>query len=857
MDFIASLPNPMSKLSFRIGAQIIEKPQSQPLAIKPDRKRIVFTQQPSRIKKTYSSFQVKPHTQLKNDKIDQFADVIAETFQELAERFKAGSLHDPERIFFETVITSKSYKTYVTTNTHLIETLRQQTQIVWKDVTLEDMEEDCFNLTIEDTEGYDFKLRYPFFLSLKTDRRLTELPLSEILELTRFMQEGDRIMIQFGFQAAEKDWYKDAMEDRKYFDKKRPHGWKKGPEINEASEKKSMEYGYDFVLRVTVTSPEGRRRNRISRGIILALKQLNLDNELVEKRIKKTKLNSWLGDIQKRKIRIPFLFGKRNIITNSEIAHFIKLPQRQLQELYPIIDTIKQKEVKIPEELTQKGIKSVRIGYVTEKGEKKLAQVPLEGYNTISQKAVYDALCTFTFSQGKQGSGKSEGYGTVWAYDMVMSGFSVIIIDTADGQVLRNFVNCLPEEYPEEKLHLLNFDNKAWPIPTGWEDVYGRSFGGSNDDDELQALEISERITSRFIGFINKQSSGEFTDQMVQYVVSCMRAITTGNRWSFLDLELALTSPSYREQLVGRDEVQKMPDVVRDLLTLQDKAERGSLDSFIAPIISRLRVLSGTQFMTNLFFQEPKLEGSGKPVLDLRKIMDNPEGGYGHVVCIQASFDAWQEAQSTILGFFNDKIDFNSFSRIEIDQDERKPCLKWIDEPHKIKHTIADNLEQTAVEFRKYRVKSLLTGHTIDQLGKAAHAVLAGGAQITSYKTEELKDLDRFAHAFAPYDDARSLYEMLPDKHVAVNKVRLPSGKDCPAFIAEMVAPPKEVKDRRYAWEVSAKKYGRPWKDVRDGIQLKRFIYAELDSKWYETKEAAKEAEKQIKKETKAKKERT
>lgn len=78
------------------------------------------------------------------------------------------------------------------------------------------------------------------------------------------------------------------------------------------------------------------------------------------------------------------------------------------------------------------------------------------------------------------------------------------------------------------------------------------------------------------------------------------------------------------------------------------------------------------------------MNDDGTPVLDLRRIMDNPEGGYGHVVAIQASFDAWQEAQSTILGFFEDKVNFNAFSRIDTDQAARKPVLKWIDEPHKV-----------------------------------------------------------------------------------------------------------------------------------------------------------------------------
>ncbi|WP_348235143.1 hypothetical protein, partial [Salmonella enterica] len=81
----------------------------------------------------------------------------------------------------------------------------------------------------------------------------------------------------------------------------------------------------------------------------------------------------------------------------------------------------------------------------------------------------------------------------------------------------------------------------------------------------------------------------------------------------------------------------------------------------------------------------------------------------------------------------------------------------------------------------------LYTNHSIDQMGAAAQALLDGGAQITSYKTERLSELSRFAHALKPYDNAKVLYEALPDKHRAVNKVRLPSGADCPAFIADMV----------------------------------------------------------------------
>ncbi|GMK49134.1 hypothetical protein PghCCS26_62640 [Paenibacillus glycanilyticus] len=637
----------------------------------------------------------------------------------------------------------------------------------------------------------------------------------ELLELTRFTKEQKE---QLEAWRKEQSTYREAAQIRE--------------EMTTASKRKPGEEVLRTWLRVAVQSDDPGRRRDAAYTIANAWKDVSANNELERYDVPPKWTARYLDAIETRRgFSIRF---KPNKMSVDEAGKLLQLPGDTLIDEFPQINARKVREISLPDELVQDGLKAVRIGWVTERGVRKLARQPLEPFADVSQSAVYDALCTALFGQGKQGSGKSAGLGTIWAYDMVMAGFTAILIDTADGQMLRDFLNCLPADYPEEKIHALNFDNKAWPIPTGWEDVYGRTFAAAGDDTELAALEISEKITARFIGFVNGlTSTGEFTDRMRQYTMSCMRAITARSGWSFLDLELALTSPAYRQELLGWAEVQSMPDVVYDLATLQEKAEKGTAGAIIDPIVSRLKALSSSQFLANLFYQPPKLQPDGKPVLDLRRIMDNPEGGYGHVVAIQASFDAWQEAQATILGFFEDKINFNAFSRIDTEQALRKPVLKWIDEPHKVIKAIEGKLAGSAVEFRKYRVKNLFTGHSIDQMGAAANALLDGGACITSYKTERESELRRFAHAFAPYTDAKTLYAALPDKHVAINKVRLPSGKDAPAFIADMVPPPHAVRDRSHVWQVCSERYGRPWKEVRNSIQEKRSRFARLDEEWF------------------------
>lgn len=649
---------------------------------------------------------------------------------------------------------------------------------------------------------------------------------NELLDLTRFTKEQKevaRIWKEQGGQSKEVAFLRDNMTP--------------------STKKKQDEEIVKTYLRIAVQSDSPERGRDASINLANAWKDLSADNELERVDVPKSWNKRYWNGIENRKnTYVSFTPPKMSI---HEAGKLIQLPGKNLLEEFPMIRHKSITEVTLPEELTQENIKTLKVGYVTERGKKKLARIPLEEYTLhpkdgepvkVALKKVYDALCLSTFAQGKQGSGKSEGYGVRMAYDMIMAGFTSIVTDTADGEVLKKLLDSLPADYPESKIHIIDLDNKAYPIPLDWSDVYGRKFNVAEEDEELQALEISERLTQRFIGFIDGLKDGDekFSDRMRQYITSALRAITTMKSWSFLDLELCLTSPVYREELLEKDEVKKQPDVVRDLLLLQDKTLEGKDRTIVDPIIARLRELSSTQFMTNLFFQLPKLDVNGEPVLNIRKIMDNPEGGYGHIVLIKATSDAWQEAQAILLGFMEDKLNFNAFSRVDIPQSERKPVLKWLDEPHKVIKTIERQLSGTSVEFRKYRVKNLFTGHSIGQMGKATNALMDGGAQITSYKTERDTELKRFSHMFKPYDDEKILYDALSVQHTAINKVKLPSGKDCPAFIAEMMPPPKIVKDRDYMWTECSKRYGRPWKEVSNSINERRSSYQEKDEAWME-----------------------
>jgi hypothetical protein len=614
-------------------------------------------------------------------------------------------------------------------------------------------------------------------------------------------------------------------------------------EISQATLKKGRYKAYEVTIYIVSQSEDKHRRKLTARSLATSFQDLNQDQEFTYKWINPT---STLKVLQEFKIQD----NSKNILSVPEVCRLVQLPTAGMQADYPELISLDRREVSLPTELFHK--EGIPIGAVTEKNITRIARRPIRKYHGVEQKHVFDALCTPEFDGGKMGTGKT-GNGIVQAIEFVKNGFTAFVMDTADGQGIRELEDALPEDFPDQKLIHIDLDNKAWPVALNWGDILGRQLAKEGDQ-ELEALEVSERITNRLVEFVGNMASSEFTDRMKQYLVACCRAVISSKPdWSFLDVELALKSPTYREELLKHPEVQNQPEIYDDLMTLQAKAESDGIRPIIDPILSRLKMLSNSRFLANMFMQPAKLDCDGKPLLDFRRLMDNPEGGYGYLVCLHASADAWgEDGQELTLGFLTDKINLAAFSRVDVTQSERKPVLSWVDEPHKVIKKTARYFQNGAVEFRKYRIKLLFSGHSISQMGPAANALKEGGCQFTWYKTENVKAFEELKDQFAPFDPDE-LYSTLPEKWEAVNKVRLPSGHDCPAFIAKMVPPPLFVRSRENRRQECARQFGRHWKEVYGQIQELRLKYQKLDEEWYNHKILAaqllKEAEKQAERE--------
>lgn len=777
----------------------------------------------------YSTFQIVPHAEVKNDKIGEFADLLEGTYRELYQRWTGGfELEDPDRLFFETVMTPEAYRTYITTNTPMLDMVKQHADQTWRRSTSNAVTDPFAEIDPVRSAGFEMRLERPSCYSLSTDRRMQEKPLAQLMALSRSMADDDAVYLQFGFQASEDTWGNRAEELR-------------GPgDCGSASQMKPAAAGYDFTMRVVVASSDARRRRRLCRGVELALRQLNGDNRLVPLHSRRWRLKRLIANMRRRHLPVSLREKRRQILTAAEIAHFIKLPQRALQEEYrQLVDNVSKPEVSLPGELFMSDVPGIDIGEVIEKGVKRTARVPLKAFGQTKQKYVDDAYCMPEFVFGEMGSGKT-GEAIHRAHSSIVNGQTAFFFDSADGAACRELHDSLPADYPEEKIIHIDLTNKAWPVALRWAFAPSPSSGG---DAELEAEEAREKGRMFLRQFVAGMATSEFTDRMERYLSAAAR----GAGAAPLDLELALTSPSYREELLSRPEIAEQQDIVADLTALQEKAKRGSESSTVEGILSRLRLLGADRFRANLFYQEPK------ETLDFRRYADNPEGGYGYCVTIYCDKNSYgADGQEAILTYLFAKVLLEAgYSRVDIEPAARKPFVIELDEPHRfIKGDFATKLgEDAAVELRKYRVKLAMFGHSRSQIGKLWDAFESGGVQVTMYKSKNVQAFRDMAAVIAPLDPEQAWASL--GQHEAVVTRKLPSKQEV-SFICKMAAPPAQVKDRSVRRETCARQFGRPWKEVRDEIQNRRAVYAAKDAVWLaertdeeaERKEAVKEAKK-------------
>jgi len=816
-------------------------------------------------------YQLVPHKNLKNYHNEKLVSGFSEFAKRLINRVDISKkqIKSIEYINFKMYLAQNNISFFITCSDNLKDYFKSKIESSWDKLTITQLEEYPFKLEWKKIVISEMFYKRHDIFSLKTDKDIT-YPLRSIFNTTNEMKENEFAVIDIlGEPYKRHYWDYEAKEAYNKF--KRGNMPRKILNINKDSFYLVgiiLEYGFSTLHEIISDVGGNKKKNNFFDSEVKLLMQQGLNNSTIQKinsEVLKTNIkiivqsenidrakiinNSIAGcykelsTIENELENIVIESSEKNInmIINNNVSiisksnkcsiyEWSKLSQiatAELQKDFDKIQNVNRIESKLPEELfNNDGIPFCK---VTEKGITRIAKIPTNDR---------DILCMLWLAFGMMRTGKSEGFGNNMAYGFIEKGFSAFILETNDGISLDSLRDSLPKDYPDEKIIEVDLGNLYYPISLGWNDSLSKSI---NSKDEVECAKVAEKLTSHIITFINNLATEQFSEKMMYYL-NAGKSVLVDPKMGLLDMLLALTSCSYREELLKKDYILKQPEICEVLNILQSKSISKTDMTTIEPILTRLNLLVGNKFLANLFLQPPKLE-KNKPTLDFRKYMDNPEGGYGYCVLIRIpKAELTSNIVNIIASFMISKIWTCALSRIDTPRDKRKPFVMIADEPHQYIKGSGHLYNEAGVESGKYRMKLVWLAHSLSQFGEFKSALTDGGCQYTAYKTKTFKQFKELESEFKEFD-INELYEDLPKRHVAVNKIYLPESDDVPSFIASMLPPPKFVKDRSYRRLECSKEFGRPFREVVEHINKTRDRRV-LDENWWIKMREIKEKEK-------------
>jgi hypothetical protein len=722
-------------------------------------------------------FKVNPVPSTKNDKVHLLIESFGNSYREMVNQVNKinldeEGLHLPEqdKFFFETVIQRDSFTNYVTTNEEQEDFVKQQVEFCWFRSPIKDIEEDIYDKIDESKAiGYDFSLKYTSGLSLKMDGRLQERPLRDFLELSKLLKDDEKVFIQFGFNAAENDWFKDAERTAKEL----PKRIKKG----QNSLDKIEFNGYECSLRLIVQGASKIRSEVVARGFITALRQLNGDNELIDKKIKEKKFGSWLKNkVRARKIPSHFMFKKRFILTHKEMNNFIKLPQRTLQTEYDLRIN-EREETNIHTSLRGKGL---LIGYSEEKNRKIPIKIP---YNNLD-----DFAKSYLFL-GSPRTGKDTSM-INFIVEAAKIGCGAIIPDVINEQGNdRGMADSVRDALSPDKIIDLNLGDFNNPIYFGMDDIIDIvGVNGVNlvANNLVKVLQLDDLSTS-------KQLS-----RLLFKVVKC----------NLYDAYCFLQSDKYAKQ------VYKELLTTDELLALELKYRYFDQGQKISQaknaILARLDDLLGNDVIKNMFAQEPNDK------MNLREWIKE-----GKVVIIRATKNDLGELGAQVMMYLLTLKVFWLKKMMHHECPNQVTFLVFNEFFQYMSKGLESTISDAVVECPKYRLSFLFAFHNTSsaQISRSLWEVL----QSASLNFFLFKNTN-----FGVYRDMAEQLDPIPleiaMKTEKYESIFLPyiGGKQLTPIFVKMLPPPKQrmkMYDNSNISEIHACQYGTSIHIVKERIK--------------------------------------
>ncbi|MER2009593.1 MAG: hypothetical protein ABS939_19335, partial [Psychrobacillus sp.] len=387
----------------------------------------------------------------------------------------------------------------------------------------------------------------------------------------------------------------------------------------------------------------------------------------------------------------------------------------------------------------------------------------------VKDKTRLDDRSTATMVFGTMGSGKtslSENQ-ALYTFGTHLSDYeqwkreskSVVVFDVADGAMINNIYNHVPEHL-KDRVVILNHANFNNPIAVNNADLAEFNAEVMNDDDYAYTLaEMEAKLVMEIL-------KSDKTMAVDRWFISALQAVHTIDKdWGYIEAMRCLIDDTFRQEEV----IPRMSGNRRLLLEMQTynkMAMNGDTSKIVQTIENRFSQLERDQKLWDCIAQKPLRDEEGKCKLNFRTLMDGDEDGAYMVLIYIPKSGVSQLYRKFLFAHYFTKV-WNVLLSREVGfggREYRPETLIIMDEIHQIIDIplVARLFIDIFKEPRKYSGRYWFTLHGWSSLAKAGRglegdikqSIMDNGCNLIMLKggDEAFKSLNNFLQPLTEAD---------------------------------------------------------------------------------------------------------
>lgn len=618
-------------------------------------------------------------------------------------------LKPQEHISFEIVAKPEDIRFYVSVPRRLMDYVEKQIHGAYPGADIREVEEYTIFSQTGKVAFAALRLKSSNYFPIRIYRDLPVDSLSSITSVLAKMQKDEAAAIQVLIQPANSKWRKIG---RGYISKVKKDeanpekaSFRIDPKALEAIEGKVSKPGFNTVVRLVVSSPDGEAAKMHLENLIGSFEQFASDHNHFTK-VKLPVKQLFMEDFIYRyfpAINLPFM-PQYSVLSTDELASVYHLPNKSIETAH--IFWLNAKRAPAPSQIPTSGL---YLGFSRYRG------VSREIY--LSE----DDRRRHMYIIGKTGTGKSQLLEEMVMQD-INAGRGLAVVDP-HGDLVDGILSRMPPERAEDVIY---FDPSDSERPMGLNMLEAQT--------DQQKHFVATSIVGLMYKLFDPMKTGiigpRFEHAIRNAMLTVMEAIPNG---TFIEVVQTLQRPDFVQSLLP---LVKDPIVRRywtDQIAQTADFHKSEVLDYIVSKFGR--------FVTNKLIRN--IIGQSNSSFDFRKVMDE-----GKILLVNLAKGKIGEENSNFLGLILvPRILISAMSRQEIPEEKRRDFYLYVDE---FQNFATPDFAQILSEARKYRLNLIVANQFIGQMEEEVkNAVFGNVGTVASFRVG-VTDANYLQHEFQP-----------------------------------------------------------------------------------------------------------